>query len=408
MSAKRKTTVAVIFGGRSVEHDVSVVTGSQIMRAFDPARYDVVPIYITRDGKWYTGEPLLDLNNYPNEVTSHKGVYSAILSPSTQHHGLIINPVSNRFQKNSVQRLDVVFPALHGTHGEDGTLQGLLEMADIPYVGAGVLASALSNDKAYTKMILRQHGIPVAPDLSITRAEWLDNPEAVLAHIRAQMRFPLFVKPVALGSSIGVAHVSDEQSLRSSIDIAANFDHRVLIEAAVSNATEVNCAVMGQGSQVETSVLEQPVSWQEFLTYEEKYLRGGEGMKSAERIIPAPLSEDLTLQVRQLAAAAFRAIDGRGTARIDFLVSSEDVYVNEINTLPGSLAFYLWQESGMRPVEVVDRLVRLATDAAAEKRRTSYDYQTDLINLTAQRGLKGAKGTKSSANPRGQAAASQR
>ncbi len=394
MSARRKTTVAVIFGGRSVEHDVSVVTGHQIMRAFDPERFEVLPVYIYRDGRWYTGDPLWDLDNYPNEITSHKGIESVILSPSTQHHGLIVNPIVGRFQKNEIRRVDVVFPALHGSHGEDGAIQGLFELADIPYVGCGVLGSALSNDKAITKMILRQHAIPVVDDVVLTRSDWLEKPDEIIARIHSTLAYPLFVKPVTLGSSIGVGRAEDEAMLRASIDVAVNFDRRVMVETAVMGGSEINCALLGNGSSIEASVLEQPVSWEQFLTYEEKYMRGGQGMKSAERIIPAPIAEGLTDQIRRYAIDAFRAVDGRGTARIDFLVRGSEIFLNEINTLPGSLSFYLWRETGYAPREVVERLVKLAQDAHAEKRRSTYDYRTDLISLTASRGLKGVKGTK--------------
>ena len=199
MSAKRKTTVAVLFGGRSVEHDVSMVTGNQVMRAFDPERYEVVPVYINRDGKWFTGDPLLDLKTYQNEVASMKGVHEAILSPATHHHGLIIDPVSGLFTKNAVKRLDVVFPALHGSHGEDGTVQGLCELADIAYVGCGVLASALANDKIMTKTVLKQHGIPVVDGAAVSRAEWEADSDAVIQRITATLSYPLFVKPATLG-----------------------------------------------------------------------------------------------------------------------------------------------------------------------------------------------------------------
>lgn len=396
MSAKRKTTVGVIFGGRSVEHDVSVVTGNQVMRAFDPERYEVVPVYITHDGKWYTGEPLLDLKNYHDEIISYKGVENVLLSPSVQHHGLITNPVSGRLQKSEVKRLDVVFPAIHGTHGEDGTLQGLLELADIPYVGCAVLASAVANDKALTKDVLKQHGIPVVDGLLISRAEWLADRDAALKRITDKLTYPLFVKPATLGSSIGVGRVDNDGLLAVSLDIAASFDRRILVEAAVTNSVEINCAVMGYGSAIETSVLEQPVSWEEFLTYEEKYMRGEGGMKSAERLIPAPLSDTMAARIQGYARAAFQAIDGRGTARIDFLVrpDSEEVYLNEINTMPGSLAFYLWRENGLSARDVVEKLVNLAQDAHADKRRNTYNYQTRLIEITAERGLKGVKGAK--------------
>lgn len=399
MSATRKTTVGVIFGGRSVEHDVSIITANQIMRAFDPAQYSVVPVYISREGRWYTGAPLLELKNFDGEIISHKGVTPVVLSPAVQHHGLILNPVSGRLNRSDVLRLDVVFPAVHGTHGEDGTLQGLLELADIPYVGCGVLASAVANDKITTKALLRQHGIPVVQGISFSRAEWLADSEAVLNRITAALPFPVFVKPATTGSSIGIGRATDLALLRASIDIAAHFDRRVLVEAAVTGGIEVNCAVLGDDINLRASMLEQPVSWEEFLTYDEKYMRGSEGMKSAERIIPAPLDLDLTAQIQDYALRAFRAIDGRGTARIDFLVRPDtgDIWLNEINTMPGSLAFYLWQEEGMGMAELVHQLVKVAREAHAEKRRTSFDYQTDLIALAAMRGLKGAKGTKTRA-----------
>lgn len=398
MSAARKTTVGVVFGGRSVEHDVSVVTGHQIMRAFDSARYEVVPIYIDRDGRWFTGDKLLDLKSFSNEVVSLAGVQPAIISPSVQHHGLIVNPLPSGFlAKSQIKRLDVVFPAIHGSHGEDGTLQGLLEMADIPYVGCGVLASAIANDKLMTKTVLRQHDIAVVDAVAFTRSEWLDDPDAVIDRITAALPYPLFVKPVTLGSSIGIGRVSDETLLRASIEVAANLDRHIMVEAAVTNCVEINCAVLGGDGEVRASVLEQPVSWEQFLTYEEKYLRGGEGMKSAERLIPAPISPELTERIQQTAIKAFRALDGRGIARIDFLVQPESgsVFLNELNTMPGSLAFYLWQETDIEPTALVHQLVELAREAHAEKRRSTYNYQTNLIGITAARGLKGVKGAKS-------------
>lgn len=399
MSAMRKTTVGVIFGGRSVEHDVSVVTAHQIMRAFDRERYDVVPIYISRDGRWFSGDPLLDLKNFTDEVFSLNGVSPVILSPGTQHHGLIINPLAGRLSKSEIKRIDVAFPAIHGTHGEDGTLQGLLELADIPYVGCKTLASAVANDKIMTKAVLSQNNIPLVEGLNFSRAEWLENPEVLITRIVQELSLPVFVKPATTGSSIGIGRAADETSLRASIDIAAHFDRRILVEKAISGHVEINCSVMGNGDHIMASVLEQPVSWDEFLTYEEKYLRGSEGMKSAERIIPAPLSEGLTARIQQLAVDAFRAIDGYGIARIDFIAKPAEniVYLNEINTMPGSLAFYLWEASGLSMTELVHKLVELARDAYAEKRSSSYDYRTDLINLAQMRGLKGVKGAKATA-----------
>jgi len=395
MSAKRKTTVAVIFGGRSVEHDVSIVTGHQIMRAFDAERYIVVPVYIGRDGRWFTGDPLRDLDLYKDgNVSGIKGVEETLISPSVQHHGLILNPLAGRFSRSEVRRVDVVFPAVHGSHGEDGTLQGLLELADIPYVGCGVMSSAVANDKLITKDVLRQNNIPVIDSEKVYRQEWLNDRAAVLARLQAALAFPMFVKPATLGSSIGVARVADEPALVAALDVAVNFDQRVSVEAAVVGAVEINCAVMGNTPDIQPSVLEQPISWEEFLTFEEKYTRGDEGMKSAERIIPAPLDDELTARIQQTAIDAFQAIEGRGIARIDFLLDADgsQFYLNEINTMPGSLAFYLWAETDMSNADVVDGLVRLAQEAHAEKRRNTYDYQTSLVALTTQRGLKGVKG----------------
>ncbi|KXK22444.1 MAG: D-alanine--D-alanine ligase [Chloroflexi bacterium OLB15] len=398
MSANRRQTIGVIFGGRSVEHDVSVVTGHQIMNACDPARYEVVPLYIDREGRWFTGAPLRDLKSYEQDIASLTGVQSVVLSPDIRQHGLIVNPLpSGLFAKSQSLRLDVIFPTIHGSHGEDGTLQGLFELADIPYAGCGVLASAVANDKWVCKQVLQQNGIPVVDGLLIQRRDWEQDPDAIVAKILSEFAYPIFIKPATLGSSIGIGRAEDEKLLRAYIDVATQLDRRVLIEKAITNAVEINCAVLGDSRQIRASVLEQPISWDQFLTYEEKYLRGGEGMKSADRIIPAPLTSDLTERIQKIACDAFKAIDGRGTARIDFLVRPDEnvVYLNEINTMPGSVALYLWRETGMSAAQVIDALLALAREAQAEKRRSTYNYKTNLIALTASRGVKGMKGAKS-------------
>ena len=395
--SSRRTTIAVIFGGRSVEHDVSIVTGHQIMKAFPAEAYDIVPVYISRDGRWFTGAALSDLERFrEDDVQSLEGLRACLLSPDTRHHGLIVDPLAGRFSKSEVRRIDVAFPALHGSHGEDGSIQGLFELADIPYVGFATLGSALANDKILTKAVLRQAGIPVLDDFWCARDTWLDRPDAIIDELLARFELPLFVKPATLGSSIGIGRADTEALLRASIDIAANFDRRILIEPAVSNGIEINCSVMGFGDQYEASTLEQPISWDEFLSYEDKYLRGSEGMKSAERLVPAPISADLTRRIRETSIAAFKAVDGRGIARIDYLVRPDqnELYLNEINTMPGSLAFYLWREDGVTSTDLVQKLVQLARDAHAEKRRNTYDYKTNLVDIASQQGFKGGKGAK--------------
>ncbi|MCS6834446.1 MAG: D-alanine--D-alanine ligase [Anaerolineae bacterium] len=396
MSASRRTTVGVIFGGRSVEHDVSIVTAQQVMKAFDESRYEVVPIYISREGKWYSGQALRDLNAFKDErVHRQKGVVSVLLSPDVRHHGLILNPIPQSvFTKPQIKRLDVLFPTVHGSHGEDGTLQGLFELADIPYVGFGTLASALSNDKLMTKQVLRQHGIPVLNEVAVTRSTWRLDSDVVLAQILDKVELPAFVKPATLGSSIGVAKADDAEQLRLSLDIAINFDRRALVEPAVVDGVEINCSVIGYENEIEVSVLEQPLAWSDFLGFEDKYLRGSKGMKSASRIIPAPLDEALTERIRHMSLEAFRAVDGRGIVRIDYLVkpTTGEVYLNEMNSMPGSLAFYLWQASGLQPAALLDRLIDLAQRAHADKRRNIYDYKTNLLSVAALRGVKGTKG----------------
>lgn len=397
MSKRRRTRVAVIFGGRSVEHDVSIVTGHQVMAALPEALFEVIPVYIARDGAWFTGAPLLILENFAQaNLLQLDEIAPCLLSPDTRHHGLIVKPLAGRFSKSEVKRIDVVFPALHGSHGEDGNLQGLLELADIPYVGFATLGSALTNDKAMTKLALRQAGIPVLEDFVFSRERWLSQAEEVLEELLQTLELPLFIKPATLGSSIGISRADSLPLLRAGIDIAANFDRRILVEPAVADGIEINCSVIGFGDDYQASTLEQPVAWDDFLSYEDKYLRGDEGMKSAERIIPAPIDDALAERVRQLSLRAFQAVDGRGIARIDFLVKpgEGEIYLNEINTMPGSLALYLWREDGLSASQVVQRLVQLAQEAHAEKRRNMYDYQTNLLSLASQRGIKAVKGGK--------------
>ena len=389
MSTNRKTTVGVIFGGRSVEHDVSIITGHQVMRAFDPELFEVVPVYIDRDGRWFSGDPLLDLKNFNEEVTSYKGVASVILSPGVQHHGLIINPTAGRFDKSQVKRLDVVFPAIHGTHGEDGTLQGLLELADIAYVGCGVLASAVANDKITTKALLKQHGIPVVDGVTFSRNEWLANPDAIVKQIMETLPQPVFIKPATLGSSIGIARVDEDDTLlRMSIEVATNYDQHILVESAVRDCVEINCAVMGPPDQA--SVCEQPVTRESILSFDAKYKRGGKsaklsdkpgGMASLDRIIPAPISAELTQRVQTLALRAFRTIGAAGTARIDFLFQpqTEALYLNEVNSIPGSLAYYLWEASGVPFDALVEKLVTLALQRHEERSRTQFSFEVNLL-----------------------------
>ncbi|KAB2903929.1 MAG: D-alanine--D-alanine ligase [Anaerolineae bacterium] len=391
----RKLNVGVIFGSRSVEHDVSIVTASQVMKALNPAKYNVIPIYIARNGLWYTGPNLTQLKNFTiDNIADLAGTKETHLSPNANYPGIITPPTAGLFGKNDFKALDVAFPVIHGTHGEDGTLQGVFEMANLPYVGAGVLASAIANDKAMTKTVLKAHGLPVLDKyIHFTRREWLANRHQILEKVE-EIGFPAFVKPLTLGSSIGIARVEDRDKAALHIDIAANLDRQVLVEqAVVGNMVEINCAVLGN-EEVRASTLEQPVTYEEYLTFGQKYMgNASAGMKSQERVIPAPIGDELTQKIKEAGVATFKAIRGRGTARIDFLLSkdTQQFWVNEINTLPGSLAFYLWEPEDLSPTAVCDELIQLAMEEHSEKRHTTYDYKSGLIELAATRGAKGLK-----------------
>ena len=379
-----KLRVGVVFGSRSVEHEVSIVTALQVYQALDRTKYEPVPIYITKTGQWLTGEKLGELKSYSDLKLIAEGE-RAILSPEPGSRELVVQG-GGIFRKKANVLVDVIFPCLHGTFGEDGTLQGLLELADVPYVGAGVVGSAVGMDKIIMKAAFRAAGQPPLNNTYFTRARWQREPETTLDEVEAKLRYPLFVKPANLGSSVGITRAVDRDGLRTALEVAASYDRRLLVEEGVENVMEINCSVIGNDDPM-PSVLEQPVAWQEFLSYEDKYLRGGkgEGMKGASRRIPAPISPELTEKIQTLAVEAFKAVDCAGIARIDVLVNekTEEVFINEINTIPGSLSFYLWEPSGVPFTELTDRLIQLALERHAEKSRNQYSFDTTILKKVA-------------------------
>jgi D-alanine-D-alanine ligase len=390
--------VGMIFGGRSVEHEVSVITAHQAMAALPTDRYTAVPIYIAKSGQWYTGEALLHLEHFRDLDKLLTMAEPIVFSPNATQPGIVRQSVPERrglFSGRSVSRLvepiDVAFPLIHGSHGEDGTLQGLLELADLPYVGSGVAASAVGMDKVLTKIVLRSAGVPVIDDLPVSRMQWERAPDAVIADAETRFGYPVFVKPVSLGSSIAVARADDAVALRFAIDVAATYDSRLMIEPAQQNIVEVNCAVLGDGADARPSVCEQPISGG-LLSYEDKYLSGGknQGMKGARRIIPAPLEPELTEAIQRTALRAFAAIGASGVARVDFLVHPDtgQFVVNEINTIPGSLAFYLWEPAGISFPELLDTLIGLAQARHREKRRSTYSFSSSLLSASSLAGVK--------------------
>lgn len=391
-----KKNIAVIFGGRTCEHDVSVITGHQVMENADRSKYELIPVYIARDGKWYAGDRLMDIS-FISEFDPQK-VNPAYMEPVFGNHNLYVRRGrSGLFGGGAAAALplDAVIPAMHGMNGEDGTLQGLLELTGVPYAGPGVFGSALGMDKIGMRLFFRGAGYPVLPCEFFDRGEWEGDPQTILARVEAALRYPVFVKPANLGSSIGISRADNREKLREAVAVALAFDRRVLVERGI-DCTEVNCSALGIGGDVRTSVCEQPVSWKEYLTFDEKYMRGGKGtkgMQSLSRIMPAPVGDDLTVRIRELTAGIFKAMDLKGVARVDYMIDNSDgtLYVNEINTLPGSFAFYLWEPMGLSFGALIDELIDQAFAAVREKSRNNYAYSTQLLARYRPGAAKGGK-----------------
>lgn len=364
----RKIRVGVIFGGRSGEHEVSLTSAHSVLEYLDPDKYEIVPIGISKEGRWLLGTR----PNAQQAQLEHKTVPVSLL-PDPNAQGLVALSGESMLKRIDGQ-LDVIFPVLHGTYGEDGTVQGLLELADIPYVGAGVAASAVGMDKALMKSVFAAHGLPQLPYLVVKRRDWETHPDVIEAEVRKKLGFPCFVKPANLGSSVGISKVHNGEELAPAMDLACSFDRKVVIEQSAPPCREIECAVLGN-DEPEASVLGEIVPSREFYDYEAKYIDN-----ASELIIPARVSDKTAAAVREMAVAAFRAIDCAGMARVDFFVAKDDetIYLNEINTIPGftPISMYpkLWDASGVSYPELLDRLIQLAIERYEDKKknRTSY------------------------------------
>ncbi len=365
----RKIRVGLLFGGRSGEHEVSLTSAASVLRALDPAKYEVVPIGITREGRWLVGTAADKL--LPAVLENGKPVTASVDPAGPQLIPLSSFPLA---APSDEPRIDVIFPVLHGTFGEDGTVQGLLELAGVPYVGAGVLASAAGMDKDVTKRLFRDAGLPVVKWVLVKREEWEQNPTQARKLIEKEVRYPLFVKPANLGSSVGISKVRKATELGAAMDLAAQYDRKILVEKAIQ-AREIECSVLGN-DRPQVSLPGEVVPVNEFYDYEAKYLKEG-----SELIIPARLTGQQTRRVQDLAVRAFQAIDCAGMARADFLLDRRTgrIFVNEINTIPGftPISMYpkLWEASGVPYAQLVDRLVALALERHAQKARTRFTYQ---------------------------------
>jgi D-alanine-D-alanine ligase len=397
----KKLRVGILFGGRSGEHEVSLLSAASLLQAIDKNKYEVVPIGITKDGRWLTsehaqnlleGKPIHDprpLRAGDPDATPAAAILaqgeSVVFPPEPVHRDSGLVPFQSdagslRRASDRAINVDVIFPVLHGTFGEDGTIQGLLELADIPYVGAGVLGSAAGMDKDVMKSLFIAAGIPIVKHVTVLRSAWEKDPKKVHRLVESKLRYPVFVKPANLGSSVGISKAHNRKELGPAIDEAAKFDRKIVIEQGVggkkNKAREIECSVLGNDEPV-ASVPGEIVPVKEFYDYDAKYLDEG-----SQLIIPAKLSKAETKKVQELAVKAFQAVDCSGLARVDFLMDpgpagkSRKIYLNEINTMPGftSISMYpkLWAASGLKYADLIDRLIQLGIDRHADKKRNQY------------------------------------
>ena len=403
---KTKINVGVIFGGRSVENEISVLTAIQAMEAINTAKYDITPIYITKQGHWYTGEGLRQSQNYKDMERLLEKCEQVYLRPvyGDNHLYRVRKPM---FGSDVVATLDVILPALHGTNCEDGSFQGTIEMTGIPYAGCNVLASANGMDKITMKMVLAQSGIPVIDYVWFSDKEWFDREAATIERVEQQLGYPVIVKPADSGSSVGIKAVHNREELKEATENAISYSKRIIVEHLVEQLKEINCSVLGNYYECEASVCEAPIRSGEILSYEDKYLGGGvkggakggvkesRGMHSTVREIPARLPEHQTEFIRTKAVETFKALACDGVARIDFMIDEKDqqIYVNEINTIPGSLSFYLWEATGVGFDELVERLINIAFERKRDSSFKTTSYKENIFNYSLG-GAKGAKGAK--------------
>ena len=394
-----KTNIGVFFGGRSTEHEISVISASQAMHAINREKYDVTPIYISKQGKFYTGEALFDVANYRDIPALLARCEEIYLRPVYGDYNLYRAKSGGLFgNKGPVTTLDVVIPVLHGSNVEDGIFEGVLETIGIPYAGCNTLASANGMDKITMKMILRESGIPVIDYVWFTDKEWFSKRDELIEKIESKIGYPVIVKPANLGSSVGIGRAADRQQLIDKVDIAQKYSSRIIVEHMVDNLKEINCSVLGDCDEYQSSVLEEPIKSAEILSYEDKYMggtKGAKGMQASQKRIPADLPEDMTKQIQYLAGETFRVLGCHGVSRIDFIIDddSKEIFVNEINTIPGSLSFYLWEATGLSFDKLMDKLVQLALKRKREQGLKTVSYDQNIFSLSGgvKGGVKGAK-----------------
>ena len=392
-----KIKLGVIFGGQSVEHEVSIISALQAIKNLDTTKYEVVPIYINKDKEWYTGAMLNEIEFFKDFEMNKKFAKKVVLVKKDGKYVLL--STTGLFRKE-VTELDVILPVVHGAGVEDGSLAGYLETVGIPYVGSHVLGSALGQDKVVMKQVMESEGIPVVKYTYFYDTEYLDNKDEILKRIK-KLGYPVVVKPATLGSSVGINFVKDEKSIEEAIDEAISYDTKIVVEEAIENLVEVNSSVLGSYETQSVSPLEEVMGLDEILSYSDKYLSnakktgsGSKGMASTSRIIPARISKELTTKIQETSKKVFKLLNMSGVCRIDYLIDSktQKYYVNEPNTIPGSLAFYLWKEDGLKYKDLLDEIINTAIREYKNNSKKINSFESNI--LEGFNGSKGSKGTK--------------
>ncbi len=399
MSTIIKTRVAMMFGGKSVEHEVSVISGIQAIMSMDTDKYEVIPVYISKNNEMYIGDKIGDIESYKNMKELIAQSQRVIMINEGNKVCLTPYPVK-MFGKKSVIEIDIAFPIVHGTNVEDGALQGYLKTIGIPFVGCDVTASAVGMDKYITKAVLKENDIPVLDCKCYTMSDYSDI-DSIVADVENHLGYPVIIKPVNLGSSVGISVAKNRAELITSIDDAFTYAKKIIVEHAITKLREINCSVLGDENEAEASECEEPLHSKDILSYEDKYLSnskngGSKGMAGVSRKIPAQLEAQKRKEIQDMAVKAFKILGCNGVARIDFMIDEEDgtLYFNEINTIPGSLSFYLWEPVGVSYKELLDRMIQLSLKRVREEEALTFAFDTNILNQQSLSGMKGVKGSK--------------
>ena len=389
-----KIKVGVIFGGESVEHEVSIISALQAINNIDKNKYIVVPIYISKDKVWYTGKDLCDISIYNDLDKVKKNSKSVSLCKVDNEYCLL---QTKGLLNKIVDKIDIAFPIVHGQNVEDGSLAGYLETVGIPYVGPNVLGASLGQDKVVMKQVFESSNIPVVDYVWFYENDYINDEEKYLRDIK-KLEYPVLVKPASLGSSVGINFVKNENEIKDAINEAFTYDDKIVVEKAVENLIEVNCSVLGDKNMQSTSVIEQVLSDNQILTYEDKYIGDSKksgvkskGMASTSRIIPARINKELAHSVSNISKDVFKVLNLSGVCRIDFLINSKtnDVFVNEPNTIPGSLSYYLWEKSNIKYSELLDRLISISIKNYKDRRKKVFSFDTNILkNYNKNSGFK--------------------